>query len=115
MLASADVVAGLGGLVTRELGAFLLAGKSRPVLVHELVVRAADATPADRERCALFARALAAFRRGAWAEATRLWQHLARMGGADDGPSRFYLRWCEAHAGELPSEDWDGVVRMEQK
>ena len=115
MLVGADVLAGLEGLATRELGAFLLAGKSRPVLVHELIARLADATPADGERCALFAEALAAFRRGAWLEATGLWQKVVRASGSDDGPSRFYLRWCEGRAGPPPGAEWDGVVRMDQK
>ena len=44
LLVSADVLQGLEGLMSRELGAFLLAGKSRPIVVHELIARAADAT-----------------------------------------------------------------------
>ena len=115
ILVSADVLEGLDGLMTRELGAFLLAGKSRPVLVHELVARLADATSSDRERCAIFAEALAAYRRGAWPEAMRLWLEVKRASRGDDGPSDFYLRWCESHAGVAPGADWDAVVRMEQK
>jgi adenylate cyclase len=115
ILVSADVLHGLDGLVTRELGAFLLAGKSRPVLAHELIGRAADVSARDRERCAIFAEALAAYRRGAWSEAMRLWREALRAHGGDDGPSQFYLRWCEIHSGELPGDNWDGVVRMDQK
>ncbi len=115
ILVSADVLEGLDGLTTRELGEFLLVGKSRPVRVHELIARAADATPSDRERCVMFAAALAAYRRGAWPEAMRFWQEVVRACGSDDGPSRFYLRWCEAHAGQPPGADWDGVVRMDEK
>ncbi len=29
----------------------------------------------------------------------RLWRETLRAHGGDDGPSQFYLRWCEAHAG----------------
>jgi adenylate cyclase len=115
ILVSADVLHGLDGLVTRELGAFLLAGKSRPVLAHELIGRAADVSARDRERCAIFAEALAAFRRGAWSEAMRLWRETLRAHGGDDGPSQFYLRWCDTHSGELPGGNWDAVVRMDQK
>ncbi len=115
MLVSAEVVAGLDGLLTRELGAFLLAGKSRPVVVHELVARADAISERDRTLCAIFAEALAAYRRGAWSEATRLWREALQAHGGDDGPSQFYLRWCEAHVSELSLTDWDGVVRMDQK
>jgi adenylate cyclase len=115
ILVSADVLEGLPGLLSRELGAFLLMGKSRPVTVHELIAREGATTAEDRERCAMFATALAAYRSGAWDQATRIWQDLARAYGGDDGPSRFYLRWCESHAGQRPGADWDGVVRMDQK
>jgi adenylate cyclase len=115
MLVSADVLQGLDGLVSRELGAFLLAGKSRPIVVHELMARATDATAQDRDLCAIFAGALAAYRRGAWSEAMRLWREVLRTHGGADGPSQFYLRWCEAHAGTPPAAGWDGVVRMDQK
>ena len=115
LLVSAEVLQGLDGLFSRELGSFLLAGKSRPIVVYELVTRATDATPADRERCAIFAGALAAYRRGAWPEAMRLWGEALRAHGGQDGPSGFYLRWCETRAAQPPSADWDGVVRMDQK
>ena len=116
LLVSAEVLQGLEGLISRELGSFLLAGKSRPVVVHELVVRAAEATVSDRERCAIFAGALDAFRRGAWSDAMRLWEESLRSRGGEDGPSRFYLQWCATHAAakSLPA-NWDGVVRMDQK
>ena len=115
LLVSAEVLQGLDALVSRELGAFLLAGKSRPIVVHELLTRASDATPLDRERCAIFAAALGAYRRGAWPEAIRLWGEALRAHGGDDGPSRFYLRRCETHAAEPTLTDWDSVVRMDQK
>jgi adenylate cyclase len=114
LLVSAEVLGGLEGLMSRELGSFLLVGKSRPVGVYELIGRASEATGADRERCVMFAGALAAFRRGAWSDAVRLWEESLRLSGGEDGPSRFYLDWCTAHANSLPA-DWDGVVRVEQK
>ena len=115
VLVSADALQGLDGLFGRELGSFLLAGKSRPVVVHELVGKTTDATPLDRERCAIFAGALDAYRRGAWPEAMRLWDDALRAYGGEDGPSRFYLRLCELHAPGPPPDDWNGVVRMDQK
>jgi adenylate cyclase len=115
MLVSADVLEGLDGLVTRELGSFVLAGKSRPVVVHELIAGAESTTPLEHERCAIFAQALAAYRRGAWSDAMRLWREAVDAYGGDDGASQFYLRRCEALAGKPPGPDWDGVVRMDEK
>jgi adenylate cyclase len=101
--------------MSRELGSFLLAGKSRPVVVYELLSLSTDTASPVRERCAIFAGALDAFRRGAWPEATRLWKESLRSHGGEDGPSRFYLRWCESHAAEAPPANWNGVVRMDEK
>ena len=115
LLVSAEVLDRLEGLTTRELGSFLLAGKSKPIVVHESPGKAAEATASDRERCAIFAGALAAFRRGAWSDAVRLWEESLRSCGGEDGPSRFYLRWCEGHGAESRPANWDGVVRMDQK
>jgi adenylate cyclase len=115
VLVSAEVLHGLEGLTTRELGSFLLAGKSKPIVVHELIGKAAEATSSDRERCAIFAGALAAFRRRAWSDAVRLWEESLRSCGGEDGPSRFYLRWCAERAAESMPASWDGVVRMDQK
>lgn len=63
----------------------------------------------------MFAAVLGAFRRGASGAVTRFWRDLLHAHGGDDGPSRFYLRWCDSHAGHSPGADWDGVVRMDQK
>ena len=114
-LVSTDVLQGLEGLASRELGAFLLAGKSRPIRRPRAHRTGGRHQEDSRDLCAIFAAALAAYRRGAWSEAMRLWREALRAHGGDDGPSQFYLRWCEAHAAEPPRDDWDGVVRMDQK
>ena len=115
ILVSADVLQGLDGLMTRELGAFLLAGKSRPVLVHELVGRAGRRYGAGSGAvCYLCRGARRVPARGLVRSDAALAGGEACVRG-DDGPSEFYLRWCESHAGELPGDNWDGVVRMEQK
>jgi adenylate cyclase len=115
MLVSADALGGLEGFLTRELGSFVLAGKTRPVAVHELVAEGASATARQRELCAMFAAALAAYRRRDWAEAIRLWREIQDAHGGDDGPCQFYLRLCESYVAEPPDAGWDGHVRMDQK
>ena len=54
MLASDDLLFGLDDFLTRRLGTFLLAGKSKPLVIHELICRQDEAT----ERAALGGRAL---------------------------------------------------------
>ncbi|MGH7263825.1 MAG: CHASE2 domain-containing protein [Candidatus Rokuibacteriota bacterium] len=114
LLLSGDTVAGLGRFLTRELGTFLLAGKSRPVLVHELVCQRADATADQLSLMAAFADALAAYRDRFWKEACELFRECVRAHGPD-GPSLFYAGLCERYA-ELPSgAPADAIVRMDRK
>ena len=39
ILASDDVLVGLDDFLTRRLGTFVLAGKSKPLVIHELICR----------------------------------------------------------------------------
>ena len=56
----------LDDFLTRELGTFLLAGKSQPLVVHELLCHTEASTRQQRCLCALFAEALEAYRAQAW-------------------------------------------------
>jgi adenylate cyclase len=114
ILVSRDVIHELGDFFSRELGAFVLAGKSRPVEVHELLCRRADITPRLHGLVAAFGRALTAYRDQAWKEASELFQECADAHG-EDGPSRFYAQRCEVHAEQPPPQPWDAVVRLDSK
>jgi adenylate cyclase len=112
LLASEAVVATLDEFVSRRLGTFLLAGKARPVVIYELVVARAAATPRQLEQCRRFADALAAYDARTWKEAAHAF---AAPELAEDGPSRFYHRLCEQRLGARSPDDWDGVIRVEAK
>jgi adenylate cyclase len=107
-------VAGLDAFLTRRLGTFLLAGKSRPIGVHELVCPMAEATPRQRHSATLFADGLAAYEAGAWHHAARAFGALLHECG-DDGAGRFYLDACERFRTQPPADGWDGVVRLDVK
>jgi adenylate cyclase len=114
VLVSEDTVAGLAGFLTRDLGTFLLAGKSKPLVVHELLCKRTAASAEQLRLVAAFADALAAYRDRLWREAAELFRECLRAHGAD-GPSRFYIELCEQHT-ELPSgEPADAIVRMDRK
>jgi adenylate cyclase len=113
ILVSEEVIGQLGGLLTRRLGEFLLAGKSKPVVVHELVCPKGDCSEQQRNICEVFAEALDAFRRQSWDEATEKFITSIKYG--DNGPSRFYLDLCEHYKNNPPGESWDGVIRMGNK
>ncbi len=114
ILVSREVISMAGTFLARDLGRFLLVGKSRPVHVFELVNLLAEATPREKEYCASFAEGLERFRRQAWEKATETFQQTLGI-REGDGPSLFYLRLCARYSQIPPGEGWDGVVQMEKK
>jgi adenylate cyclase len=114
ILVSDEVLSHVEGFLTRELGEFLLVGKSKPLVVHELLCRLGDANSQQRGLCADFAEALAAFRWQRWGEAIeKFGKCIAHYEG--DGPSLFYKRLSEQYRETPPGDAWDGVVRLTQK
>jgi adenylate cyclase len=114
ILASAEVLEDLDEFLTRELGEFLLAGKSRPIVIHELICPAATADATQTSSCAAFAAALAAYRRRSWEEAAARLRDLLETHGVD-GPALFYLKLSESYREEPPGDTWNGMVRLEKK
>jgi adenylate cyclase len=114
VLVSADVLRDVDGLCTRELGRFLLAGKSQPVTLYELLNSAAAANENDAHRCELFAAARARFEARDWSDAAARFDALtARFD--DDGPARFFRELCARYAAQPPLPDWDGAIHVATK
>jgi adenylate cyclase len=114
VLVSEEVVYQLDGLLSRQIGKFLLAGKSRPLVVHELMSRAEDAYEKQKTLCSVFSRALEAFGRQGWDEAIEQFNEVIRISGVD-GPSHFYITLCLHFKNNPPGESWNGVVHMDKK
>jgi adenylate cyclase len=114
ILVSEDVIQGLAGFLTRELGTFRLKGKTQPVVVHELLCRIEEAEEDQRRRCAIFAEALLAFRRRSWHEARDQFSRVAHD-SETDGPARFYMNLCEQYKKNAPAEPWEGIIPIEEK
>jgi adenylate cyclase len=114
LLASEAAVEGLDDLLTRPLGRFLLAGRSAPLGVCELLGRAGGASDEQRRLGAEFAIALGAFAARRWDDATAEWIAILQR-HPHDGPSRFYLARTRRLAAEPPPDSWDGVVCMDSK
>jgi adenylate cyclase len=114
ILVSEEGLSQVEGFLTRELGEFLLVGKSNPLVVHELLGRLGEVNGQQQGLCADFAEALAAFRAWRWVEAIEQFEKcIAHYGG--DGPSSFYIKLCEQFRGNPPGDAWDGIVRVTQK
>ncbi len=114
ILISRQVLQGVQDFFTREVGRFLLAGKSRPVTIYELMGLQRDATPQQRALCRIFAEALDAYRRGRWQDAVRGMQACLKL-CPQDGPAAFYLKLCRTYRRTPPREPWDGIIRLEVK
>jgi class 3 adenylate cyclase/CHASE2 domain-containing sensor protein len=114
LLVSEPILAGLDGLLARPMGSFMLAGKSTPVRVWEMMCPAHEASERQHRLCAAFAAALGAYEARRWDEAVAKWTVILND-FPDDGPSRFYLPRARSHAAEPPAADWDAVVRMTAK
>ena len=114
ILVSGDTLAETDGLLTRELGTFLLAGKSTPLLIHELLDSEAQGGARVRDRHARFATALAAFRASRWQAAAEIFADLHRV-QPDDGPSRFYAELCARYLANGPDSFENGAVRLSGK
>ena len=114
ILVSEVVLYDLDTFLTRELGQFLLKGKTKPLLIHELICIRDEADEHQTKLCTLFSESLAAYRKQSWKEAIEKFSSLSKEYG-EDGPSLFYKRLCEEYYEEPPGESWTGVVRMDKK
>lgn len=114
LLISEDALTGLDDLLIRPLGVFMLAGKSTPIRVCELLARADDATTEQRWLRNEFADALTAYCERRWAEAVTRWSAiLQRL--PNDGPSCFYLERAQRFAETPPPADWQSIERIASK
>jgi len=114
VLLSAQVLDGIEGYLTREVGTFLLRGKTRPLVIHELIgARDVDDRATFMPWHDLFAEALLAFRQPDWKSAIMLFTQLVESRN-DDGVSRFYLDLSRRYRATPPAGDWDGVIRLER-
>jgi len=114
LLVSDEVIGELGGFLTRELGTFLLKGKTKPIVIHELICRSDEAEDKLKAGCEIFAGSLDTFRRRSWDEAMEGFRRCIVHIGEDE-PSLFYMKLCESYNDDPPGEPWDGVIHMEKK
>lgn len=114
ILISTEVTDQLEGFLIRELGKFLLPGKSNPIGIYELMGRIETCGEPQRQLCAIFTMALEAFRRQSWGEAIEKLNEILNI-HKNDGPSLFYLRLCKQYQQNPPEEPWDGTVYMMKK
>jgi adenylate cyclase len=99
----------------RNLGRFVVAGKSAPVSVCE-VLAVADEASSLPLWAGTFAVAVDRWTSGDLASAEPLFREVIRMREGGDGPSEFYLKEIERAASDSARlAAWDGIVRVGKK
>jgi len=114
VLVSDEVMRDLDKLLTREIGVFLLKGKSQPIIAHELICRAADCVDWQKKACAIFAEARQAFQFRLWDEADKRFTQSDQLFNGD-GASQFYRQLCAQYRSNPPPEAWNGTIAMAEK
>ncbi len=113
VLMSQEVLTGTEALLTREVGTFLLRGKTRPLVIHELLgARDTVDAQAGADRNGLFAEGLTAFRLAHWKAAIEIFTQLTAT-RESDGVARFYLELSLRYQRQPPTGDWNGVIRLD--
>lgn len=98
ILVSEAVLADIAEPRARRLGQFLLAGKTKPVSVAQLMSCSEVEIPQYQDFNARFQIALRHFEAERWPEAYAAFNQLV-LQLPDDGPARFYLKTCETRLG----------------
>lgn len=98
----------------RELDTIIVAGKTEPVRIYEVMARAGETDGAGLELQRAYAEGLAAYRARQW-DGAELAFRAALAADSGDGPSRVMLDRVARLATDPPAEDWDGVWRLSTK
>ena len=114
ILVSEEVVHQIDDLITRKLGKFLLAGKSKTITVYELISRPEEYDSLQQNLCKTFTEGLNAYEKQSWEDAIKAFYEVTKTYNKD-GPSAFYLHLCEKYKINPPGEMWDGVVVLRTK
>jgi len=114
VLISEEVICNLDEFLTRKLGTFLLVGKSKPIIIHELLNTHRNASVKQKSLCKDFAQALERFENQSWTEAKEKFSQLTHKYNLD-GPSQFYIRLCINYINNPPAPPWRNVITIEKK
>ncbi len=101
ILVSADVINDLKDFFTREIGIFLLKGKTKPIHIYELMGKKSD--PQNSRITIIvadFSKALNLFKQQQWSEALDAWLDIERI-HPGDGPTLFYIQYLKQNNQKL--------------
>jgi len=99
--------------ITRRMGEFRVAGRSRSVILHELYCAREDGN-GDWSWIKVFEEGVEQFRQRNFSEASETMERTLQMRAGKDGPAEFYLRQI-ATLKTSDADGWDGVVELSEK
>jgi len=98
----------------RELDTVVVAGKSEPVRIYELMGRAGEVAASLQELRELYVEGLQAYRRRDWDAAGRCFAKCLEL-VPSDGPATVLRDRCAILAATPPAPNWDGVWHLAEK
>ncbi len=114
LLVSSETVADLEEFLVRPLGDFLLAGRSSPVSLTELITQKSLANDQQQWLCEKFSYALDAYQAQEWQQAINHFSEIRKI-FPNDGPTRFFLTYCQQYMQTPPIDLWNPAIRLENK
>jgi adenylate cyclase len=100
--------------VTRYLGEFRVAGKTKSVVIHELLCRC-ESQNGERAWIEVFEKGLGEFRAADFQAAEELMNQTRQLRGGSDGPAEFYLRKIAGLRQQERVPNWTGVIELSEK
>jgi adenylate cyclase len=101
-------------VVARPLDWVSVKGKSKVILVYELLGRKNEVSRHTREFVDRYARALNYYRKQDWSRAIGLFEEVLNWRVTDHAAQQMITR-CRHYQAESPGDDWDGVHRIVSK
>lgn len=114
LLISSQGLADTHNMLTRELGLFRMAGKSKATRLFELLGHNQDCTEAITHLMMEYELAFSAFKCQRWEESFCSFAKIVQK-YPEDGPSLFYLDLCDKYRHSPPDKNWKGIIELKQK
>ena len=101
--------------VCRQVGRFVVKGKTEPVMVFELLAdRTAGGTAGMENMLLLHREGMRLYFDREWEKAKSKFEQILQI-NSDDGLARTYIDYCRRHIKNPPGSDWTGTFRMMHK
>lgn len=98
----------------RELDVLKVKGKTKPVLVYELMANKGKLSDEKKELVELYNEGLDNYKHRNWDNAIAKFNSALKI-VPDDGPSLTYIKRCVQYRSTPPPDDWDGVWELKNK